>query len=235
MKKKLTIIVSIVIAFVIVGCGYLLYIFQIKEYEVADDIVDEIIYDPYDVILPNGTRLVIENANDQSIELKKEYPDLEVDALKEEYLSAEYSVEIPISEGKGKGKRFVNIDSRPSKYTDRVTVSQIKKKYELVIKHFHYQADKKLDYLTDHAQDEYSVKKESNENVSYAYMYNKYKIAEDMIELQTDTMFNGIMGSLEKGLESNGYHKVYSKSFRDEYEEKKKVRHKHFLTNVLKR
>ncbi|PIC69177.1 hypothetical protein CSV77_15095 [Sporosarcina sp. P16b] len=60
MKKKLKIFLLAMLALVVVGGGYLLYIFQFKEYEVADKEVDEIIENPYDIILPNGTKLVLD-------------------------------------------------------------------------------------------------------------------------------------------------------------------------------
>ncbi|PIC56142.1 hypothetical protein CSV80_15870 [Sporosarcina sp. P12(2017)] len=60
MKKKFKIFLLAILALVVVGGGYLLYIFQFKEYEVADEEVDEIIDNPYDIVLPNGTKLVID-------------------------------------------------------------------------------------------------------------------------------------------------------------------------------
>jgi len=61
MKKKFKIFLLAILALVVVGGGYLLYIFQFKEYEVADEEIDEIIENPYDITLPNGTKLVLDS------------------------------------------------------------------------------------------------------------------------------------------------------------------------------
>ncbi|WP_313238085.1 hypothetical protein [Sporosarcina ureae] len=60
MNKKLKIFLLTALAIIVIGSSYIVYLFQFKEYEVADQEVDEIIENPYDIVLPNGTKLVID-------------------------------------------------------------------------------------------------------------------------------------------------------------------------------
>lgn len=60
MNKKLKIFLLTSLAIIVIGSSYILYLFQFKEYEVADEEVDEIIENPYDITLPNGSKLVLE-------------------------------------------------------------------------------------------------------------------------------------------------------------------------------
>jgi len=257
MKKKLLILSSVVLALIVVGGGYLLYLFQFKEYEVADDQIQEILEDPYDVVLPKGTKLVVVNTGDKGERLRKDHPVIEEKKLEveqsedgttsgsDEYtevLSATTSVEsanhtsiyrptaLPIFE-----EESSHLDSTTSKPTARAKVAEIKKKYEPVVMNFHGQVDAKHKSVIDRMKNEYSIKKEAEKSFSYAYMYSKYMGIADTFEAKSDFMFNGIMESLEKDLEANGYNKAYSKSFQEEYEAGKKVRRDQIFSDAMRR
>ncbi|ARJ39624.1 hypothetical protein SporoP8_12515 [Sporosarcina ureae] len=228
MKRRLIILLSIVLALIAVSGGYLLYIFQFKEYNVADQQIDRILEHPYHTVLPNGTRLVVDHTGGT---IKKEYAEKENTGRKEFSSNPDEmdSKESPISTHKASIP--TKVDSNSEKYPERITVAQIKNKYESVITNFHKQTDDKYYELIEHAKNEYATK---GKNVSYAYRYTKYNSAVEALELQSDSMFNEIMNSVERSLESNGYHKAYSNSFQDEYKEKKKLRRDKVQSDAVK-
>lgn len=61
MNKKIKIFLLSAVAILLIGIGYVIYLFQFKEYEVADEEVDEIIQDSYDITLPDGSKLIVED------------------------------------------------------------------------------------------------------------------------------------------------------------------------------
>ncbi|PIC86121.1 hypothetical protein CSV72_09905 [Sporosarcina sp. P20a] len=255
MKKKLFILLSVVIALIIVSGSYLLYIFQFKEYDVADDQIDNILEDPYDVVLPKGTKLVMDQTEGK---LSKVHPVLEEEDWEggqsdegttsssdddTELLSVTLSgdnadhssIDRPSSISTWQDDEVSNDDANSQKSTVKATVAEIKKKYEPVFTNFHEQVDDKHNSVIDRVKDEYSIKKEAEKSFSYAYMYSKYMGVADTFEAKTDFMFNGIIESLEKDLEANGYSNAYSKSFRDEYEKGKKVRRDEIFNEAMGR
>lgn len=60
MKKGLKYALLIIGCLVLIGGGYVLYEFKFKEYDVADEQVDEIINENITVELPDGTKLVLD-------------------------------------------------------------------------------------------------------------------------------------------------------------------------------
>lgn len=228
MKRRLIILSSIVLALIAVSGGYLLYIFQFKEYNIADNQIDRILEHPYHIVLPNGTRLVVDHTGGK---VNKEYPEKESKGRKEFSSNPDKLDSKENSRSTHKAFSPTTVDSISRKYPDRVTVAQIKDKYASVITNFHKQTDDKYYEMIEHAKNEYVTK---GKNVSYAYRYTKYKSAVEALELQSDSIFNEIMNSLEKGLESNGYHKAYSNSFQDEYQEKKKLRRDRVQSEAVK-
>ena len=256
MKKKLLILSSVLLALIVASGGYLLYLFQFKEYEVADQQIDEILEDPYDVVLPKGTKLLVDNTDGKGDKLIKVHPVLEEEkqegeqsedettsssddtglssATTSEEAADNSSIDRPSSLSTFEDES-PNVDSNTQKPTTKVTVAQIKKKYEPVIKNFLGQVDAKHNSVIDRVKDEYSIKKGAGESFSYAYMYRKYMGIADTFEAQSDLLFNGILGSLEKDLTANGYNEAYSKSFRDEYEAGKKERRDEIFSEAMGR
>ena len=256
MKKKLFILSSVVMALIVVSGGYLLYLFQFKEYDVADDQIDEILEDPYNVVLPKGTKLLLDHKDGKRDKLIKVHPVIEEDkgegeqsedettfsfddtglssATTSEEVADNTSIDRPSSLSTFEDES-PNIDSNTPNPTAKVTVADIKKKYEPVIISFYSQMYAKHHSVIDRVKDEYSTKKEAEESFNYAYMYRKYMGIADTFEAKTDFMFNGIIESLEKDLAANGYSNVYSKSFKDEYEAGKKERRDEIFSEALGR
>ena len=256
MKKKLFILSSVVMALIVVSGGYLLYLFQFKEYDVADDQIDEILEDPYNVVLPKGTKLLIDHTDGKGDKLVKVH--LVIEEEKQEGEQSEDGTTLSFADTglsnattseEAAGNSSVDRPSSLSTFEDdspnadadnpmptaKVTVAEIKKKYKPVIISFYSQMYAKHHSVIDHVKDEYSIKKEAGESFSHAYMYRKYMGIADSFEVKTDFMFNGIMGSLEKDLSANGYNEAYSKSFTDEYEAGKKERRNEIFSEALGR
>ena len=280
MNKKLKIFLLTSTAIIVLGIGYILYLFQFKEYEVADEEVDQIMEDPYDVTLPNGKKLILEdevdkdgNKKEQASEGKSasESEDGETisDTPKDQQAAGSSSttgsdtsttsdsgtaatnsdvtgsdqptVESGTSTSGGNSTTTPNSNAtsgnKDSTTTGSATgntaagkpgkkesVGEIKGKYEPTIAGLQGQVDSKINALIGRAKSEYSTKKANGESVNYAYFYSKYMSAAEGLEAQTDAVFNGVVNSLEKDLQANGYDKTYSKSVKDEYAAQKKAR-----------
>ena len=276
MKKKLKIFLLAIVALIVLGGGYLLYIFQFKEYEVADEEVDKIIENPYDIILPNGTKLVIDGEeasdsekNEQSSAADSKNSDSQqtadgststatgdkttssstveggtstsqVDGVKQPAKeNAGNTAGTTTSTGNQPGEKGPAV-SKPSsgnagsnQPAKKDSVAKIKQKYEPTDNNLQGQVDGKINSLISRAKNEYSTKKANGESVNYAYFYNKYMKAAEGLEAQTDAVFNGVVKSLEKDLQANGYDKSYSKSMKDEYAAQKKARRDSIMSKAM--
>lgn len=252
MNKKLKILLISTLVLVAVVGGYLLYIFQFKEYEVADEEIEEIMEHAYDVELPNGTKLVVESEEGTEGKLEKKHPERNDDVREVSENTSSSSEEREREEsssgstsessstasgGTDEANTSASTDSTITEATSpaaKITVGDIKRKFERSINDLEEQVDSKINSLTTRAKDEYNTKKQNGESVSYAYFYNKYMGAAENLEAQTDMVFEGIVGSLEKDLEANGFNKAYSQSFRDQYAAQKKARRDRIMNDAMK-
>lgn len=243
MKKKLKIFLSVFVIVLLAAGSYLLYIFKFKEYDVADDEVAQIVSDPYEVELPDGSKLVIEEdgtvttvGGGESDETtsgttttaggstagvtppsqsgSNSSTSSKDDTSKDNSSNEGSATEDKGSEGNG---GTGNVAKKP-------TVADIKAKYEPVFSQLEGQADQKINSLIGRAKKEYSDKKANGESVNYAYFYNKYMGAATSLEENTDSIFHGVVKAVEAELEANGYSKSYAQSFVDHYEATKKAR-----------
>lgn len=284
MKKKLKIFLLAIVALIVVGGGYLLYVFQFKEYEVADKEVEEILDNPYDIILPNGTKLVLDEEEPSDSKTKEQAQtsdgkksenqqtagvsssnesnnktassgttngdattsDKAKDGVSQ--LSAKGAATAPTDQSdssKPTGDKQTTKDPAAAKPATGNTsagkpgkkdsVASIKQKYEPTVNNLQGQVDGKINSLISRAKNEYTTKKANGESINYAYFYNKYMSAAEGLEAQTDAVFNGVVSSLEKDLQANGYDKSYSQSIRDEYAAQKKARRDSILSKAMGR
>lgn len=307
MNKKLKIFLLTFLALVVVGGGYILYIFQFKEYEVADEEVDEIIDNPYDIVLPNGTTLVIDDEettdgekNDKDTVKDNEKSKDNGKAKDNEKATDQQTTGVSSSNGSGdttgststagsnsgttvdgtvtsgngqSADKQASDGKQPNKENTTSTsgdksasnqasgdkpaadkpvankpatgntgsgnpdkkdsVATIKGKYQPTVNSLQGQVDGKINSLIGRAKTEYSTKKANGESVNYAYFYNKYMSAAEGLEAQTDAVFRGVVNSLEKDLQANGYDKSYSKSVTDEYEAQKKARRDSIMKKAM--
>ncbi|MFS0689442.1 hypothetical protein AB1K89_09375 [Sporosarcina sp. 179-K 8C2 HS] len=246
MKKKWKITIAIVLALVLGAGAYLAYIFKFKEYDVADDEVEGIIANPYEVELPDGSKLVIgEDGDDSGVEegVEQDKGDASEDAVAEAEESDQTSstgnktagVTPPKTESKGTSAVQNKQSASTTKTKKKLTVAEVKGKYEPVFRQIEGQADDKINALIGRAKKEYIDKKADGEKISYAYFYNKYMNAANSLEAKTDATFYGVIKALESELTANGYNKSYAKSFIDEYETMKKTRRDGIIKKAMGR
>ncbi|MCG7343978.1 hypothetical protein MHZ92_07530 [Sporosarcina sp. ACRSL] len=253
MKKKWKITIAIVLALVLGAGAYLAYILKFKEYDVADDEVEGIIANPYEVELPDGSKLVI--GKDGTVSGLGETVVEEVEASEEVVEASEEAEEEP-----GKSKQTTSTGNKTANKTagvtppknelkgttakkkqsasttetkKKLTVAEVKGKYEPVFKQLEGQADDKINSLIGRAKKEYIDKKANGESISYGYFYNKYMGAANNLEANTDAAFYGVVKALEAELAANGYNKSHAQSFIDEYESLKKVRRDGILKKAI--
>ncbi|PIC95692.1 hypothetical protein CSV69_10150 [Sporosarcina sp. P26b] len=284
MKKKLKIFLLAIVALIVVGGGYLLYVFQFKEYEVADKEVEEILDNPYDIILPNGTKLVLDEEESSDSETKEQAQTSDGKKSENQQTAgvsssnesnnktalsdttngnatatdkAKDGVSQPSAKGAATAPTDQSDSSKPTgdkqttknptaakpatgntgtgKPGKKDSVASIKQKYEPTVNNLQGQVDGKINSLISRAKNEYTTKKANGESINYAYFYNKYMSAAEGLEAQTDAVFNGVVSSLEKDLQANGYDKSYSQSIRDEYASQKKARRDSILSKAMGR
>ncbi len=203
-----------------------------KQYDMTDDELENKIKTPYEIQLPNGTSLIMKNEKSGKSKLIKHYPKPSANKLSGNGDKVGNMLNSNKSDTPSNIKSS-KVNTATSNYMERVTVAEIKGKYDPAIMQLQSKIDDKMDYLVNHAREEYSIKKQNGKSSSYPYMYNKYLKALDALEEQNSIMFNGIMDSLEKSLETNGFNKAYSKSFRDEYEIHQELRRKKVLNKAI--
>lgn len=104
--------------------------------------------------------------------------------------------------------------------TDRVTVSEIKARYETSLTRLEDTANARIDGLVNVAKKEYQADSSPN----YAYYYNKYTGAASKLEGQMDAAFYGVIGVMKRDLKANGLAESHVKSVINEYENTKKQR-----------
>src|SRR5690606_31526929 len=104
--------------------------------------------------------------------------------------------------------------------TDRVTVSEIKARYETSLTRLEDTANDRIDGLVNVAKKEYQADSSPN----YAYYYNKYTGAASKLEGQMDAAFYGVVGVMKRDLKANGLAESHVKSVINEYENTKKQR-----------
>ncbi|GKV66237.1 MULTISPECIES: hypothetical protein [unclassified Sporosarcina] len=263
MKKKWKIIISSLVLVIALCSGYLLYIFKFKEYDVADEEVSKIVDDPYEVELPDGSRLIM--GEDGKSEIKpadsssalseggsvdsvtdgttgSTSNDLQSAAVQgsqtdqEDQSDQQTSTTQSDSHSNSSSGNPSSAAGNPTVKPDgKATVASIKGRYEPTLNNLQGQVDGKLNSLIGRAKSEYSAKKANGEGIDFGYFYNKYMSAANGLEAQTDAVFEGVVGALERDLQANGYDKSYSQSVRDEYAAKKKASRESLLNKAMGR
>lgn len=245
MKKKWKITIAVVLALVLGAGAYLAYIFKFKEYDVADEEVDEIIANPYEIELPDGSKLVIgEDGTVSGLDEDKsdgQKGDTEGDVSEDAEGTGQTTstgnntagVTPPKNDLKGTSSNQNKIPASKTETRKKVTVAEVKGKYEPVFRQLEGQADSKINALIGRAKKEYSDKKANGESIDFGYFYNKYMGAANSLEGNTDAAFYGVIKALEAELAANGYNKSYAQSFIDEYEAMKKIRRDSIMKKAI--
>lgn len=106
----------------------------------------------------------------------------------------------------------------------KVTVAQIKQKYEPTMANIEDQANGRINNLISRAKAEYTAKQSAGESISYPYFYNKYMGAATDLEERTDSAFYAVLGAMKRELKSNGLAESHADTLVSEYEERKEAR-----------
>lgn len=229
-KLKIFLIAGLVIG---IGIGsYLLYTFKFKEYDTADEHVEEIIEADYKVELPDGNILVIDDSLEES----------NGTSIAAETATNKTSSQTPTSEEKSStvveakvnetATKSENTNTNSSK-TKPSSAEAIIEKYEPTLAGLEGQADTKIDALIGRAMGEYQEKKTSGEKIDFGYFYNKYMSAANNLEANTDKVFYSVIKVIEKDLTANEFDKSRVQTLKDEYEAKKKARRDSLISKAL--
>ena len=231
--------------------GYLVYTFEFKDYDTADEEVDKITKDEIEVDLPDDTTITVDEDGEVTTEEKEK--DKEEDEEKDEKTTENTSTDTgstgstngggastvtaannstsssatpakaSASNGSSNGSSNNNTsynNNNASNGSGRVTVSQIKNRYDTALVGLEDTANDRLNSLVSRAKTEY----QNDDNVSYARYYNKYTSAAEELENRADAAFYAIVAVMERDLEANGLAASHTKSVINEYENKKKQR-----------
>ncbi|MCZ8539049.1 hypothetical protein [Psychrobacillus psychrodurans] len=226
MKKKLKVFLIAGLVIVIGIGSYLLYTFKFKEYDTADEHVEEIIEADYKVELPDGNIFVIDDSLEES----------NGTSIAKETATTNTSSQTPTSEEKSstvveaKVNETANTNSSKTKPSSAEVIIE---KYEPTLAGLEGQADTKIDALIGRAMGEYQEKKNSGEKVDFGYFYNKYMSAANNLEANTDKVFYSVIRVIEKDLTANEFDKSRVQTLKDEYEAKKKARRDSLISKAL--
>ena len=245
MKSKWKITIAVVVVLLIGAAAYGTYVFKFKEYDVADEEVAEIVADPYEIELPDGSKLIVgedgsvtTETGDETAAKDEEEADDNSNANSNQTAGVTppkkpSNSTVPVSSEKGtEGNKAPGSTTKPA---SKPTVAEVKAKYEAVFTQLEGQADSKLNSLISRAKKEYTDKKASGESISYGYFFNKYMGAANTLEANTDAVFFGVVQAVEAELEANGYSKTHAKSFVEHYEATKKARRDGLMKKVTGR
>ena len=215
--KKWKIILSIFVLLILGGVGTIYYLFELKEYDVADERVEEIIDSEYDIVLPDDN-----NTTEASgvAESGKQSPSTDgvTDSNGTDGVTDSNSTSVQ-NDGANQ-----NVEAASTNQPTEITVASIKEKYRPSFENLQNQANGKIDSLINKAYNEYKAKKNNGESISFGYFYQKYQGAGQALEDKTDGAFQIIYKALQNDLEKNGFSKSHADEFLKQYDVAKSER-----------
>lgn len=259
MKRHWKKILIAFITVIIISGGYIAYIFQFKEYDVADTEVAEITKETYSLELPDGTVIELdeegniveedETSKETNIESQtastsintdenaKDNSSIPANNLNDSNAKSTSGDKNSSTKSTKKVDKISSSSSEASSNTtsEKITVASIKEKYVPTMVSLQEQANGRINALVGRAMEEYQSKKANGESVNYAYFYNKYTSAAAELEGRTDNVFYQVVGIVEKELVANGYSKTHAESFVKEYETAKESRRSALIDKAINR
>ncbi|MGI8315492.1 hypothetical protein [Halobacillus mangrovi] len=109
-------------------------------------------------------------------------------------------------------------DTGSSSFSEEEIVEPYRKTYKELIG----EAESRIDGIVSEAEKEFVEKKQSGEDISYSYFFNKYTSAADRLEASTDEAFEEIYKPMKTRLEEQGYESEAAEDLKREYQETKK-------------
>ncbi|SER68841.1 hypothetical protein SAMN04487944_10862 [Gracilibacillus ureilyticus] len=230
-------VVFSLLGLVITGAGLFVYFLFIKNYDIEDEQVDDIVEDEYEITLPDSPpvenqdegdseNIATENDNNSinNSDPDEDTPDKSVEIYNENHSD---------DDGTSSDFREKNAVRVEIKGQEEQTAEEIVSKYQQTFTSLQNQANARLSELAAYAYGEYKEKKKSGENVSYTYLFQKYKSAADRLENKTDSAFNQVYHQLVNELESNGFSKSEAQPVYDQYVSKKSSKKSQLMKEML--
>lgn len=233
--------IGMVLGIIIIALGaYTAYLFEFKEYDTKDAAVDEVAKEEYVIELADGSKIILDKYGNLIRHVTGEDGIEKIEAFTEGLPYTEISdlaVASVSSENKGTNglqtktdaggntavKSIAALAGKNSK--DKMTVGDVRAKYDPAIADLEAQAHQKLEELIDLALSEYLEMEANDQKISYPYFYNKYSSAASKLEGRTDKMFYALMEVMKQELKIHGLPTAETESMSKEYEDRKnKVR-----------
>ncbi|KAB7707410.1 hypothetical protein F9802_06565 [Bacillus aerolatus] len=217
------------------GTGAAIYYFaKVKNYDVADQKVDEIIEKQYSIKLPDGTSLPegIKKDADGSVWIDKNgHYILENGSTvaPEKWMTENSQLG---NSGIASANTLADGGNDPNK---KVTVDTIKNRYASTFSNLQGQAENQLGTLVGQAKKEYTQKLANGEKINPAYFYQKYSNAADAVESKTDAAFNTVYNTLKNDLKNNNYSTSHAEPFKTSYENVKAQQRNELMKKVTGR
>ncbi len=249
LKIKIIFLITVIVSLSIATFSLLFYLFEIKNYDVVDEQISEIIATGFTVELPNIINDSMEFDNGQQVNTEAIVPEPEL-VLNTSFTNDDNEVEVKniaiLTEGiKPEPLRVVE-----TIITNKATLSEDKDLseenegnvlseedifllYNPTLKELEEQATHSLNLLLMRAHDEYKELKANDEEVSFSYFYTKYMTAVKELEVQADDAFYIIVDALQQELHTHGYHTEAVATIVADYEELKKTRQLQIFKKVL--
>jgi hypothetical protein len=248
MLKK--ILLGILVVLLGVG-GYIYYNLNIKEYDVADNEIEEIVDEEYAVELPNldgdGETAAEGGETGDADSLKaggtgESTEGSEIDGTVQSSASGGSSSQ------SGNGSSDSKVGSQGSNSTagsanssgstssgeqKTYTAANIKASYSASFDNLQAQAEARLSSLVGRAASEYKTKKANGEEISYSYFYNKYTSAANGLEAKTDAAFNSLYSALQSDLKKHGHDPSAGSEFKERYENMKKAQRSALISKAM--
>lgn len=230
MKKKWKIFLSVFVLLLLVAGGTIYYFFEMKEYDVADEKVEEIIDTEYDIVLPGD-----EETDSSVADSKGQTDTASGDNGSNPSSSSSENGSKPDDASNPNNQNGDNTGTSSEKAAsteNTITVAAIKDKYRPSFENLQNQANGKIDTLVNAAYNEYKVKKQNGESISFSYFYQKYTGAGKALEDKTDAAFQIIYKALQEDLQKNNFSTSHAKDFLTEYEAAKTARESALLNKA---
>lgn len=227
MKKWKIVLISLVVI-LLCGAGTAYYFLNIKEYDVADEEVNEVTDAEYKVEIPTL----------EEIESKEETGDKVEEGKGTSTSNTESSSESSNSTNDKSTADNQNTATNSSKTSEsassgNVSVESIKKRYKYAFTQLEDQATGRVDALISRAYNEYSGKKGNGEEISFSYFYVKYSQAGKTLEARTDEAFNAVYNQLQKELKASGYSVEHAEEYRQAYNKAKEARRSAIMKKAM--
>lgn len=239
MKKMKFFLIALACILIAAG-GYIIYELKYKSYDVADEKVDSIVEEKFELELPDGS--IVKISKEGEVEVVSTVETSIENSLTNAITSTSNTTtsagkDNSVSAGKVNSSENSSLnESSSSNVTQndtRVLVATIKEKYTSTFALIEEQSRNRINSLIAEAKEEYAVKKNNGEKISYGYFYQKYMGAATSIEQATTSAVSTITKLVEAELKENGYDPAHAQSFVQHYEKTKENLRNELMKKVL--